>query len=334
MPGDTRPARQAVRAAQDRDRHTEVGGPPTGQVPKAGESVVRGMPAARGRAPVVRRWPWFALVAIAVASGGIGGVGAHPLARAGAAVVAPPPPPDASLKDALGTFEIDSVPPGAMVTIAGKPQGAAPRTANVSSGVKIRVKLELKGFQTFEDDFIAEANKTLVIRERLVAAPSTITIETTPAGAQVTAGGQFLGSTPLEKPMPAGKGVEVVITKAGYDPIKLAADLIAGETTSIKRDLRESQKFGFVTINVGGTAGWADVYVKGKKLGRNRTASGLVSFRLPIGTHALRLRTGNGKQKTLNVDDHRRQDGVAVRDVRVSTRATFSCARPRSSRRR
>ena len=40
---------------------------------------------------------------------------------------------------------------------------------------------------------------------------------------------------------------------------------------------------------------------KGQKLGRNRTASGLVSFKLPAGTHALRLRTGNGKEKTLSV---------------------------------
>jgi hypothetical protein len=198
-------------------------------------------------------------------------------------------------------FEIDSMPPGALVTIGDKVVGPAPRKANVSSGIKIRVKLELKGYQTFEDDFIAEAGKTLVIRQRLVAAPSTLAVETTPPGAQVTAGGQLLGSTPLSRPMPAGAGVEVVISKAGYDPIKLGVDLVAGETTTVKRDLRESQKFGFVTVNVGGTAGWADVYVKGTKLGRNRTASGLVTFRLPIGQHALRLRTGNGKEKTLSV---------------------------------
>jgi hypothetical protein len=43
------------------------------------------------------------------------------------------------------------------------------------------------------------------------------------------------------------------------------------------------------------------VFVKGTNLGRNRTASGLVPFKLPVGTHALRLRTGNGKVKTLNV---------------------------------
>ncbi|HWU89229.1 MAG TPA: PEGA domain-containing protein, partial [Kofleriaceae bacterium] len=213
----------------------------------------------------------------------------------------PPPPPDASLKEALGAFEIYSVPPGAMVTVADTPLGAAPRIAKVTPGVKLRVKLELKGYQTSEEDYEVEPNKALVIRQKLEPAPATLSVETAPPGAQVTAGGQFLGSTPLEKPLPAGKAIEVMITKAGYDPIKLAADLTAGETTAIKRDLRETTKLGHVTINVSGTAGWADVYFRGTKLGRNRTASGLVEFTLPVGAHTLRLRAGNGKVKTLNV---------------------------------
>jgi hypothetical protein len=290
--------------AHDRDRHTEVGGPPTGQVPKAGESVLR-LPAPPP-APRAHRVVWAGLALAAIAGGGTA-VWAltrepePPRQPVALPLPPPPPPPDARAADPLGTFEINSIPPGAFVTIAGKPQGPAPRTANVSSGVKIRVRLELKGYQPFEEDYVAEPNKTTVIRERLMAAPATLAVETTPAGAQVTAAGLALGATPFEKQLAAARGVELVISKAGYDTIKLTANLTAGETTSIKRELRESQKFGFVTISVGGTAGWADVYLKGAKLGRNRTASGLVSFKLPVGAHVLRLRTGNGKEKTLSV---------------------------------
>jgi hypothetical protein len=307
---DKSPADSAIQklydVSHDKDRHTEVGGPPTGQVPKAGESVIK-LPAAARQAPRSHRVAWAGLALAAVAGGG---TAVWALTRSTEPpkqpvveqpVIPPPPTPDAREKDPLGTFEINSIPPGAFVTIAGKPQGPAPRTANVSSGVKIRVKLELKGYQTFEEEYVAEPNKTTVIRERLQPAPATIAVETTPPGAQVIAGTQVLGVTPLEKLLDASKGVEIVISKPGYDAIKLTADLIAGETTKIRRELRESQKFGFVTISVGGTAGWADVYLKGTKLGRNRTASGLEAFKLPVGAHALKLRTGNGKEKLLNV---------------------------------
>ncbi len=293
-------------AARDRDRHTEVGGPPTGQVPKLGESAVRGTPAAKAGASGGHRVVWAGLALAAIAGGGTAVWALTRTPEGSGPVAAVPPPPDAPAPDArapepLGRFEVYSIPPGAQVTIAGKPQGPAPRTADVTSGVKIRVKLELKGYQMFEEEYVAEPNRTTVIRERLMPAPATLSVETTPPGAQVTAGGQAFGLTPFAKPIAAGKGVEIVISKAGYEPIKLSASLTAGEITSIKRDLRESPKFGFVTISVGGTAGWADVYARGQKLGRNRTASGLVSFKLPIGTHALRLRTGNGKEKTLSV---------------------------------
>jgi hypothetical protein len=293
--------------AMDRDRHTEVGGPPTGPAPRYSESVLK-PPATPAGAPASYRVVWIALAAAAVASGGtaVWALTRPPeikqvIAEPPPLPQPPPPAPDAAPAEVLGTFEINSIPPGAEVTIGGQPQGAAPRQAKVTAGLKIRVGLSLKGYQMFEDDYVAEPGKTTVIRERLVPAPATLAVETTPPGAQVTAGGQALGITPFAKPIAAGKGVEIVISKPGYEPIKLAASLTAGETTTIRRELREPQRFGFVTINVGGTAGWADVYDRGQRLGRNRTASGLVSFRLAVGSHTLELRTGNGKEKKLPV---------------------------------
>ena len=293
-------------APHDPDRHTEVGGPPTGPVPRYSESALKGAAPPRSRASG-QRAIWIGLV-LAAAAGSGATVWALTRAPAPAPVALvptplPPPPPavDAPPAEPRGTLEINSIPPGAQVTIDGKPQGETPRSASVATGVKIRVQLELKGYQLFEEDYVAEPNKTTVIRERLVAAPATLSVETTPPAAQVTAGGQALGLTPFAKPINAAKGVEIVIAKAGYEPIRLAADLAAGETTTIKRDLREAPRFGFVTVSVGGTAGWADVYEKAQKLGRNRTASGLVPFKLPAGAHVLRLRTGNGKEKTVTV---------------------------------
>jgi serine/threonine protein kinase len=296
---------QELYAAQDPDRNTEVGGPPTGAAPRFSERALKDRPAPRASAPPGHRIVWAAL-ALALAGGGTAVWALTRPPEIKQVVTEPPPPPPAPTPDPhpaqpLGRLEINSIPPGAEVIIAGKPQGPAPRTADVTTGVKIPVRLELKGYQTFEEEYVAEPNKTTVIRERLIPAPATLSVETTPPGAQVTAAGQPLGPTPLVKPLAASKGVEIVISKAGYEPIKLSANLSPGETTTIRRELREPQKFGFVTISVAGTAGWADVYDKGQKLGRNRTASGLVSFKLPVGPHTLELRTGNGKEKTLSV---------------------------------
>lgn len=317
-PGDSG-VHKLYEAAHDPDRFTEVGGPPTGQVPKAGESVAR-LAAARG-APPSHRVVWAGLALAALAGGGTAvwaltrepEVPRQPIAEPGP--VTPPLAPDAAVTQPLGTFEVNSIPSGAEVTIAGKALGPAPRTAKVTSNVKIKVRLALSGYLPFEEEYTAEPDKTTVIRERLQVAPATLSVETVPPGAQVTAGGQALGTTPLSKPMTAGKGVEIVIAKMGYDPIRLTADLVAGETAAIKRELREVLKFGLVTVAVGGTAGWADVYSKGSKLGRNRTDSGLVAFRLPVGQHALRLRTVNGKEKTLNV--------TVAADKTIALSATF-----------
>jgi eukaryotic-like serine/threonine-protein kinase len=302
--GDADPHKQPE--GRDPDRHTEVGGPPTGPAPRYSEVAIKAKPPTTTQRS--HRTAWAIAVLAALAGGGtaVWALTREPPRQQ--VVIQPdaaplPPPPDAPPPptDLLGTLEIHSIPPGALVTIAGEPQGATPRTAKVASGAKIRIRLELKGYQLFEEDYTAEPNKTTVIRERLVPAPATLSVETTPAGAQVTAGGQALGITPFVKPFAAGKGVEIVISKAGYEPVRLSADLIAGETTAIRRELRESPKFGFVTVSVGGTAGWADVYLNRQQLGRNRTASGLVAFKLPVGNHVLRLRTGNGKEKLLNV---------------------------------
>jgi serine/threonine protein kinase len=297
---------QKLYAAQDPDRHTEPGGPPTGAAPRFSESAIKDRPAPKAGAPRGHRAAWAGLVLAAAAGSGTAVWALTRPPEIKQIVTEPPRPPPAPAPDPhptqpLGRLEINSIPPGAEVTIGGKPQGPAPRTADVTSGVKIPVRLELKGYQAFEEEYVVEPNKTTVIRERLLPAPATLSVETTPPGAQVTAGGQLLGTTPLAKSLAAARGVEIVISKAGYEPIKLSANLSPGETTSIRRELREPQKFGFVTVSVAGTAGWADVYDKGQKLGRNRTASGLVSFKLPVGPHALELRTGNGKEKTLSV---------------------------------
>jgi hypothetical protein len=275
-------------ATTDPDRRTEVGGPPTGQVPKSElSSQVRKQRGRQARGPAI----WIALAAGFASAGALATwrltrAAGHAAERA--TIIAPVS--DAGVVEPKGTLEIDSIPTGAIVTVAGKVLGAAPRNARVSSGVKLHVKLDLKGFQLYEDELSVDAGKTVVLRPRLIAAPAVLRVETTPPGATVQLGEQVLGPTPLEKSLPAAKGAELAIARAGYETIRLKVDLHAGERTDVARELKELQKFGVVVVTVSGAANWAYVWFKGKNLGQNYTiASGPTEFRLPVGRQQLRI---------------------------------------------
>jgi tRNA A-37 threonylcarbamoyl transferase component Bud32 len=284
---------------KDPDRRTEVGGPPTGQVPKTDLS--------SASLPRARRRRWLAIPALLVAGALAVWLG-WPAAPTDAQRVVTPAPADAAVvEEPKGTLEINSIPSGATVTIADRVLGAAPRSARVSAGVRIHVKLELKGYQPYEDDLSVEAAKTVVLRPRLIAAPAMLHVETTPPGAQVTLGDQPLGVTPLTRPVGVAKGAELTLAKTGYETARMKVDLTAGDQTDVARELKEVQRFGSVVVVVNGAAEWGYVWFKGKNLGQNYTmAGGQTLFRLPVGRQTLRIEHPRAPPRTATVEvtDH------------------------------
>ena len=290
--------------SKDPDRQTEVGGPPTGQVPRS-DLTNPAMQRARAR----RRLGIRAAIALAAAAVFATAVVLVTLRFTGgstqhtAPVVAPAAPIDAGVVESKGTIELDSIPTGAVVTIADHMLGPAPRSARVSSGVKIHIKLDLKGFVLYEDELTVDAGKTIVLRPRLTPAPAMLHVETTPPGAQVVLDEQPIGMTPLTKPAGVSPGAELVISRAGYEPLRLKVELKAGEQTDVVRELKELQKFGTVLVSVGGAAEWGYVWFKGKNLGQNYTmAGGQTPFKLPIGRQQLQIAHPKAGSKTVTVD--------------------------------
>ena len=290
-------APHALEVPRDPDRFTEVGGPPTGQVPKSELSTPHLKRAKRGRVAI-----WLAFAAAFVGAFVVWRAWpASPLTGPNKLVL--PIAVDAGVTEAKGTLEIDSLPRGAIVTIADRVLGAAPRRAKVSSGVKIHVKLELKGYQVYEDELAVEADKTVVLRPRLVAAPAMLHVETTPPGATVTLDDQPLGVTPMTRPVAVAHGVELALAKPGYEPFKLKVDLPAGEQTDVARELKELQKYGVVLVVVNGAAEWGYVWFKGKNLGQNYTmAGGQTPFKLPVGKQQLRIAHPKAESRDVTVD--------------------------------
>jgi serine/threonine protein kinase len=300
-PGDTGPPYEP---SKDPDRRTEVGGPPTGQVPKAELT----NPAlkkyrARRRFAGYRAAIWIMLAAGFTAAGGLATWRLTRPDKVSSAAPIPPPPDTGRVAESKGTLEIDSSPTGAIVTVADHVLGPAPRAAHVASGVKIHIKLDLKGYQLYEDDLSVEAGKTIVLRPRLTPAPAMLHVETTPPGASVMLDDQPLGTTPLSKPAAAAKNADLAIARPGYESVKLKVALHAGEQTNVVRELKELQKFGSVLVIVNGAADWGYVWFKGKNLGQNYTmAGGQTPFKLPVGKQQLEIAHPKAGSKTVAVD--------------------------------
>jgi len=288
---------------KDPDRRTEVSGPPAGPVPRLDALAHARQPSSQRRALSSRG----TRIKIALAAGivALAGLAAWRVTRTPPTVADNPVtvPEDAGVAAASGTLELDSIPGGAIVSIDDRVLGPAPRSAPVSGGVKIHVKLALKGFQLYEDELAVEPGKTVVLRPRLLPAPAMLHVETTPPGAAVTLADQALGTTPLTKPVAVAKDAELTIAKPGYEPIKQKVDLPAGEQTNVVRELKELQKFGVVVVFVNGSAEWGYVWWKGKNLGQNYTmAGGQTPFKLPIGRQQLKVAHPKTASKIVTVD--------------------------------
>ena len=287
-------------ARVDPDRHTEVGGPPTGQIAKQEPPPDVAVPGAAEPKSVSvsvtatgtggaggRRGVAIAIGAAIVAAGGLGvfaltrgGDGPPvPLAKLDAAIVVAPPPT---------TIDFDSRPTGATIAIDGKQlPGTGPMTVPVTPGVKIHVRVYLSGYSAFEDDFTVKPGATMAVRPTLSVAPALLHVETVPPAAQVTLAGVPLGETPLtSKPLAPVKNAELLIAHAGYETLHLKVDLVAGETAQVTQTLKEVQKFGTVTITIDP---YAEVWFKGKDLGVNRGIGGPKPYSLPAGRQPITL---------------------------------------------
>jgi hypothetical protein len=287
---------------KDPERRTEVGGPPSGLAARADRSNIAGQPSPPPRTPPGRRPAiWVALAVVLAASFGLA---TWRLKQPpGTPGEDPPGPGNRRFAEPQGTLDLDSFPAGAIVTIDDRVWGPTPQKIPVSSRTKIQVKLNLKGFQPYEDDLVVEPGKTIVVHPRLLPAPAMLHVETTPPGATVTLGHQPLGTTPLTKQVNATKDAELAIARTGYEPIKLEVNLPAGEQTSIARELKELPKFGVVFVFVNGSAEWGYVSFKGKNLGQNYTmARGQTPFRLPVGRQKIQIAHPRAPSKIVTVD--------------------------------
>ena len=294
----------------DRDRHTEVGGPPTGAVPK---NIDLSQPARRHSAqtPVAERRGKGLAIAIVLAVLLAAGAGIFALTRGDDSprVVTPPPADATAPVPTHGTVTIYA-PDGAAgyIELVGDPasrQQIAPIEKGVDAKVpagQVHIHLELAGYAPYDFTLEVRADERVVHRAVMVTAPAKLAVATEPPGATVTLDKITLGDTPQTfEGLTPGKDLTLVIAKLGYQTVTKKVTLEAGKTLSVDETLKETTKFGFLQVRI--TGGWANVVFNKRVLGENASGGGPRKFRLPVGRQTIQLVNPHSKwTKTITVD--------------------------------
>jgi tRNA A-37 threonylcarbamoyl transferase component Bud32 len=299
MPGDT-DVHRLFEQSQDKDRHTEVGGPPTGQIPKDYEPPEPAAAAGKSTGatksvtadvttPPARRAALWIVLGVAVIGGG---AGIYALTRKSGPEDQPivdRTPKDAAViaPETTGQLEIITTPGGATGTINGTPL-ARPTPVligHIPAG-KAKLHLELPGYLPIDRELDITAGIKQVERPEFKPAPATLHVTTEPTGVTVSLAGRNLGVTPLTRDdLSAVAGATLTLSKTGFESISFKIDLEPGKKQEFEKTLKAAQKFAMVQMRViaGPKVGWGWAYLNGKKLGKAPSPA----VKLPVGKIAL-----------------------------------------------
>ncbi|MCB1693558.1 MAG: PEGA domain-containing protein [Pseudomonadales bacterium] len=126
----------------------------------------------------------------------------------------------ATLVPAWANVSVSTIPDGATLIVDGKEiAGESPLTVELLEGTR-EVRLRRPGYKTWESELKVTAGEDMSMPlVRLVRSDGKINIVTDPPGANVAIAGRYRGQTPLEVALPPGAAYEILLSKAGYEPL-------------------------------------------------------------------------------------------------------------------
>ncbi len=213
---------------------------------------------------------------------------------------APPPP-------TTGTLDVSSSPSGAKVYIDGAYRGRTPLTIGLNPGAH-DVELRLPGYQPYRVRVQVRAGQTSRVSPRLVRVVSTgtLSVDSSPQGAEVYVAGAFRGRTPLNVSLDEGT-YDVELRLPGYETYRARVQVRSGQTSRLAPRLQPVATTG--SLEIYSTPSGAEAYVDGVFSGFTP-----ITVDLEAGNHDVEVRMdGYGTYRTrVNV-----QPG---RSVRVNAR--------------
>jgi formylglycine-generating enzyme required for sulfatase activity len=184
----------------------------------------------------------------------------------------------AQLLPSFSPVTIESKPAGARVAVNGTDVGATPLTTDLDAGSHT-VSLTASGFRPWETTIQVQANTPQKIGPVELGLPDgTLTIRSSPAGADVAIAGRYRGRTPLTVGLAPGVQHQLMVTRAGYEPAQRSVPVTAGERSGIEVALKPI--LGEVTVR--GEPADARLFVDGEARGSANQTLSLPSAELTL----------------------------------------------------
>jgi formylglycine-generating enzyme required for sulfatase activity len=171
---------------------------------------------------------------------------------------------DLALVPGWSDIDIDSVPQGARVSVNGTVTGSTPLTIQLPAG-EHKLVLTAEGFKPWREVITVAANQPRRLQPvQLQPADGALTVQTTPAGANVMVDNQFAGRAPLKLNLSAKTQHLIQIYKAGYEKANRKISLIPAQSKTLTIVLKP--KLGVINFTVDPPD--AEIIVDGKSMGR------------------------------------------------------------------
>ena len=141
------------------------------------------------------------------------------------------------LSPAWAMVEISSEPTGADIIVDDIVKGQTPATVEILQGY-VGIDVKKTGFKKFETNLEVTAGDDVSLpRILLEKADGKVSINSKPAGANVTVNGRYRGQTPVSLKLSPNENYRVELSKAGYEPFRKSFKLQAEEDLALTETL-------------------------------------------------------------------------------------------------
>ena len=141
------------------------------------------------------------------------------------------------LSPAWAELNVSSNPSSADIIIGKEKVGKTPSTVEVLQGDHT-IKLSKAGFKVWQFDITATAGSVITVDPiNLLKLDGKLSIITDPAGANITIDERYQGQSPLLSTLEPNRTYEILLTKAGFEPVKKAVEVNPGQSLKINSKL-------------------------------------------------------------------------------------------------
>lgn len=188
---------------------------------------------------------------------------------------------EARLAPAWAAVSLATRPPGAIITVDGKPLGPAPRDFELLQGRRA-VALALPGYKPWQQTLTVVAGQAVKLGTVVLSkADGLLALSSEPAAATVTLDGAFVGRTPLDVTVTPDKAHRLRLIKEGYEPLEQSLQLDSGKRDRLALTLTPE----LATLRLDTQPADAELLIDGKPAGN---ATQILS--LPTHAHELTVR--------------------------------------------